>query len=143
MDLVVIHRAMVAAGIPLVSVESPDGVKIVLRFADTVTVDQRQQAQVIADQLKTAVVPDYDRFKALLRGGGLFAAALSTTDEKAWAVLLTTIESGDEPTDAGRMADFYWSLHQVYAGLPEPLVAEQLQQLNGHLAACGFGFKLA
>ena len=141
-DLAVIHNALLAAGLPVVSVESPDGRMIGIVLAAGSTPSQQEQADAIAAQFAALPVPDYERFKDLLRGGGLFATALGTTQEKAWTVLLSTIESKESDSDPGRLADFAWSLSQVIAGLPAPLSAPQLQRLNEILTMCGFGFQL-
>lgn len=142
MNLASIHDAILAAGLPLVSVESPDGTAIVLRFSPGATSEQQQQAQTIAAQLAAKPSPNYARFKDLLRGSGLFEKSLQTTDEKAWTVLISTIDSNEPESDAGRLADFQWSLVQVVAGLLLPLSTAQRQQLNSILTDCGFGFQL-
>lgn len=137
------HQAIAAAGIPLVGVESSDALAFVLHFGEAATTEQRVQAHAIAEQISAASTPDYQRFKDLLRGGGLFALALGTNDSKAWTVLLSAIESNAPDHDFYRIQDFQWALFQVVAGLPVALTPEQTQQLNGILTECGFGFQLA
>ena len=142
MNLATIHNAVTAAGIPLISVQSPDGVAIQLLFEDSATAAQRQQAAAIAVQASAVVTPDWEALKIALRGSSLFAQAFSTTNQNAWALLLGTLNSNSESGDVGRLADFQFAIAQVRAGLTTDYTTAQLASLNALLTAAHFPLQI-
>lgn len=137
-----IHQAIAAQDIPIVSVRIPSPGEIELDFAEAATVEQRAAAQAILDDWTDPPEPDWGKLEDSFRGTPLMgrcfvAAGKDLACNAAFTLLYGSI------TQTRKMPDFIWSLAQLRAAMianPEigDFTPAEKSEINTVLEAANF-----